>query len=210
MSHPPIDLRESHWQCIPARLARVAVFALGACALAILAGEARAQDAFVYAGKPVHPGCVHALVMHQGDRAPVTTAVSLPGCEASERSQSEPRPEGELLVIEDDALLGGGSFGYRVLNQLENGIFGLAIRRVDAEGKERVSLAAVQMVARDMMRNGRMRRVMMVELLGELWVPDMELSSFRTMGNSVHFVSGVGPDRVERNVDFTRLGKTRR
>ena len=35
----------------------------------------------------------------------------------------------DLAVIEDDAILGGGSFGYRVLNQLDNGIFGLAIRR---------------------------------------------------------------------------------
>lgn len=184
---------------------------VAAWALAGIVGPARAQDGFSYAGEPVHPSCIQALVMHQGDRSPVTTAVSLEGCEASDRSKVPVRHEGDLLVIEDDdALPGGGSFGYQVINRLENGIFGLAIRRVDADGKERVSLAAVQMAPRAMLRNSKIRNVMMVELLGELWVPDIELASFRSVGNKVHFISGVGPNRVERNVDFTRLGKLRR
>jgi len=55
-----------------------------------------------------------------------------------------------------DALLGGGSFGYRVLSRLDNGIFGLAIRRVLPDGSERVSLAAVEIVQRPMILNGRM------------------------------------------------------
>jgi hypothetical protein len=38
----------------------------------------------------------------------------------------------------------------------------------------------------------------------------MELTSFRTAGNRVHFVSGVGPERVERDLDLTRLGKMRK
>jgi hypothetical protein len=175
-----------------------------------IAAEARAEDGFVYAGKPVHPGCVHALAMNQGDSMPVTTAVSLEGCANSDRSKSEVHRDDDLLVIEDGALLGGGSFGYRVLNRLDNGIYGLAIRRVLPDGKERVSLAAVQMVARAMILDGRIVNLMQLELLGELWVPDMQLTSFRSAGNSVHFVSGVGPDRVERDVDLTRLGKKRK
>ena len=47
------------------------------------------------------------------------------------------------------------------------------------------------------------------ELLGELWIPGMDVLSFRSAGNVVHFVAGVGPDRVERHVDFTRLGRMR-
>lgn len=183
---------------------------VAAAAVAGIAAEARAQDGFSYADQPVHPGCVEALVMQKGDRSPVTTAVSLEGCAASDRSKAPVRHEGELVVFEDAALLGGGSFGYRVISRLENGIFGLAVRRAGPEGEERVSLAAVQMVARPIMRNSKIRNVMMIELLGELWVPEMELSSFRSIGNKVHFVSGVGPDRVERNVDFSRLGKLRR
>ena len=162
------------------------------------------------ADRPIHPGCIHALVMSQGDAVPVTTAVSLEGCANSDRSRSEVQYEGDLVSIADEALLGGGSFGYRVINQLENGIFGLAIRRVLPDGKERVSLAAVQLVARPMIRHGATVRLMLIELLGELWIPEMQLSSFQSIGNKVHFVSGVGTERVERMIDMTRIGKQRK
>jgi len=179
-------------------------------ALVLVAGAAHAEDPFTYADRPIHPGCIHALAMHQGDAVPVTTAVSLVGCAASERSKSEIHYEGDLAVIEDETLLGGGSFGYRVMNQLDNGIFGLAVRRVLPDGKERVSLAAVQLVARPMIRRGSSVNLMLVELLGEMWIPDMQLVSFKSVGNKVHFVSGVGPERVERTIDFTRIGKQRK
>ena len=179
-------------------------------AIAALASEAHAQAAFLYAGEPVHPACVHALAMHQGDAVPVTTAVSLEGCSSSERSRSKVRYEKDIAVFEDEALLGGGSFGYLELTQLDNGIFGLAIRRVLPDGTERVSLAAVKMVDRPMIRHGQIVRLQQIELLGELWIPDMQLMSFKSMGNIVHFSAGVGPDRVERRVDFTRLGKMRK
>ncbi len=190
---------------------RRALALLHACAIVAVAGTAQAKEAFLYNGEPIHPGCVHALAMQQGDAVPVTTAVSLEGCASSERSGAKVRYESDdLAVIEDDALLGGGSFGYRVLNQFDNGIFGLAIRRVLPNGAERVSLAAVKIVQRPMVRHGSIVRVTLIEVLGELWIPDMELASFRSVGNRVHFVAGVGPERVERDFDFTRLGKMRR
>jgi hypothetical protein len=149
--------------------------------------------------------------MQQGDAVPVTTAVSLEGCASSERSKAKVHYESDdLAVIEDDALLNGGSFAYRVISQLDNGIFGLAIRRVLLDGEERVSLAAVELVERPMIRHGRIVHLQQIELLGELWIPDMEMRSFRSVGNRVHFVAGVGPDKVERDVDFTRLGKMRK
>ena len=49
-----------------------------------------------------------------------------------------------------------------------------------------------------------------IELLGEMWVPNIEILSFRSIGNRVHFVAGTGREKVERNVDFTRLGKLRK
>ena len=97
-----------------------------------------------------------------------------------------------------------------MINQLDNGIFGLAVRRILPDGEERVSLAAVQLVGRPMIRHGSTVRLMLVELLGEMWIPDMQLLSFQSIGNKVHFVSGVGPDRVERTIDFTRIGKQRK
>jgi hypothetical protein len=181
-----------------------------AFAIATATGEARAQSKFVYAGEPVHPGCVHALAMRQGDAVPVTTAVSLQGCATSARSKSEISWQDDVTTFEDDTILGGGSFGYRELTQLDNGIFALAILRILPDGKARVSMAAVKMIARPMIRHGQIVNLEMLELLGEMWIPDMQLLSFRSMGNIVHFSAGVGPDRVERNVDFTRLGKLRK
>jgi len=181
------------------------------CAILVPAEGAQADEAFLYSGQPIHPACVHAIAMHQGDAVPVTTAVSLEGCASSERSRAKVHYEaGDLAVIEDDALLAGGSFGYRVISRLDNGIFGLAIRRVRPDGSERVSLAAVEIVQRPMILHGSVVQLQQLELLGELWVPDMELTSFRTAGNRVHFVSGVGPERVERDLDLTRLGKMRK
>jgi hypothetical protein len=185
-----------------------ALLAMGALVFAVSAADA--EEAFTYADRPIHPGCIHALAMHQGDAVPVTTAVSLAGCATSARSKSAVHYEGDLAVIEDEALLGGGSFGYRVINQLDNGIFGLAIRRILPDGEERVSLAAVQLVGRPMIRHGSNVRLMLVELLGEMWVPDIQFLSFRSVGNKVHFVSGAGPERVERMIDFTRIGRQRK
>ena len=190
--------------------ARRSILLLAAGALVLAASAAHAEQPFTYADRPIHPGCIHALAMHQGDALPVTTAVSLEGCATSERSKSEFHYEGDLAVIEDEALLGGGSFGYSVISQLDNGIYGLVIRRVLPSGEERVSLAAVQLVGRPMIRHGATVRLMLVELLGELWIPDMQLLSFKSIGNKVHFVSGAGPERVERAVDLTRIGKQRK
>ena len=190
--------------------ARRSVVLLAAGAIVLAASAAHAREPFIYADRPIHPGCIHALAMQQGDSVPVTAAVSLEGCATSKRSRSEVQYEGDFAVIEDEALLGGGSFGYRVINQLDNGIFGLTIRRLLPGGQERVSLAAVQLVARPVIRHGATVRVMLIELLGELWIPDVQLWSFESIGNKVHFISGVGPERVERTVDLTRIGKQRK
>lgn len=184
---------------------------LGAAVILFAAGGAQAKGKFLFNGEPIHPGCIHALAMQQGDAVPVTVAVSLQGCATSERSRAKVRWESDdLAVIEDDALLGGGAFSYRVMSQLDNGIYGLAIRRVLPNGEERVSLAAVEIVERPMIRHGNIVQLKLVELLGELWIPDMELMSFRSVGNRVHFAAGTGDERVEREVDFTRLGKMRK
>ncbi|MDJ0847201.1 MAG: hypothetical protein QNK04_02355 [Myxococcota bacterium] len=202
MSHESLDGRSG---------AHSVVALFPALLIVLLAGSAAAKEQFMYAGEPIHPGCVHALAMHQGDAFPVTAAVSLEGCATSDRMRAKLHYESDdLAVIRDPALTGEGSFGYRVINQLENGIFGLAIRRVSPDGSERVSLAAVQLVERAMMRQGSIVKLQLMELLGEVWIPGIELTSFRSVGNKVHFVSGVGAERVERDVDFTRLGKMRR
>jgi hypothetical protein len=183
------------------RIARRSLALLLGLSLAVLAGEAGAGSPFIYGAEPVHPACIHALAMHQGDVIPVTTAVSLAGCARSVRSESRTRYDGEILLFEDDELLGGGSFGYREITQLDNGIYGLAIRRVHPDGTERVSLAAVNIVTRAMIMHSEIVNVQ---------IPGMDVLSFRSMGNSVHWVAGVGPDKVERNVDFTKLGRLRR
>jgi hypothetical protein len=183
---------------------------VGAWVVTGVASEAREQFGSLYGGKPVHPACVHALVMQEGEPFPVTTAVSLEGCAASDRSKSEVRGDGDVFSFEDDAILGGGSFGYREMTRLENGIFGLAIRRVLPSGDERISLAAIQLVARPMILNGKLVHLDMLELLAEVWIPEMQMLSFRAVGNTVTFTSGAGPDRVERTVDWTRIGRMRR
>jgi hypothetical protein len=186
------------------------------CGLVVLLGlgplAAAAQTDFRlrYGNEPVHPACVHALAMQERDAVPVTTAVSLEGCSASARSRSAVRFEDGFAVFEDADMLSGGSFGYRELTQLENGIIGLVILRAPPEGEQQVSLAAVEIVERPMIRRGRVVQVQMLELLGELWIPGMQMLSFRSVGNLVHFDAGAGPEKVERTVDFTELGKLRR
>jgi hypothetical protein len=170
MNHHRSHTRSVHVLC---SLALVA-----ASLVAGVASQAREQFGSLYGGRPVHPACVHALAMQQGDAAPVTTAVSLEGCAASERSRSEVQRDGDVFSFEDDAILGGGSFGYREISRLEN--------------------------------NGKLIHLDMLELLGEVWIPDMEMLSFRAVGNTVSFTSGAGPDKVERTVDWTRIGRMRR
>jgi hypothetical protein len=201
-----MHLCESKRRSIRSRPLLALVILLG---LATTVVESHAETRLLYGSEPVHPACVHALVMHPEDAVPITTSVSLEGCEASARAKSKVRYEGELAVFEDEALLGGGSFAYRELTQLENGIIGLAIQRIAPDGAERVSLAAVKIVSRPMMRKGRIIQLQMLELFGEIWVPAMQMLSFRSVGNLVHFTSGAGPHKVDRTVDFTPLGKLR-
>lgn len=200
MEHAPCDRRLA---------ATVWLFA-SLVGVTLAAGGARAEFRLRYGNEPVHPACVHALAMEQRDAVPVTTAVSLEGCSASTRSKSPVRFDGDFAVFEDESLLGGGSFGYRELTQLENGIIGLIIRRTTPDGEEQVSLAAVEIVERPLLRQGRVVQVKMLELLGEIWIPGMQSLSFRSVGNLVHFDAGTGRDKVERTFDFTELGKLRR
>lgn len=177
--------------------------------IAALAASGPAGAAqFVFSGKPIHPACVEALAMQSGDAIPVTTAVSLVGCAASQRSQLEVRRDRSTLSI---ATPEGGSFGYTVISTLDNGIFIIAIRRTDAHGSSSTSLAAVDIRQRpQVMRTGEVAQRWVLEMVGEVWLPDMELASVRTIGNRVHFAAGVGPNRKEEVIDLTRIGKARR
>jgi hypothetical protein len=194
----------------PRSAARLGVLG-GVLALSLTGAMATAASPGLrYAGEIVHPACVHALAMQHPDAIPVTMSVNLEGCSASARSKSSVSQDGEFAVFEDEDLLAGGSFGYRELTQLDNGIIGLVVRRTDPDGEEHVSLAAVELVVRPMVRQGRIVQAEMLELLGEIWIPDMQIWSFRSVGNLVHFEAGAGPDKVERTFDFTELGKKRK
>ena len=46
-----------------------------------------------------------------------------------------------------------------------------------------------------------------LEMIGEVRIADIQLASLRTAGNRVHFSAGVGPSRVDRSVDLSRIGK---
>lgn len=179
--------------------------------LAVLAasGAAKAEDGFVFSGKPVHPACVEALAMRTGDAIPVTTAVSLSGCAASERSKLAVKQDGSAYLIEGPD--GGGTFGYRVISALDNGMFIVAIRRTDSQGAASVSLAAVDIRERPtLLRGGDVGTRKILEMVGEVWLPDVQLGSVETVGNIVHYWAGVGANRREGTVDLTRIGKARR
>jgi len=166
-----------------------------------------ASDAFIEGGQPIHPGCVHALMMNTGDSIPVTTSISLLGCARSDRSKPKLIYQGEILAFEDEALLGEGTFGYRHLSTLDNGLFVLGIRRSLPDGSERVSLAAVAIVERPVLRGREVQKQRVLEMVGEVWIKDMQMASLRTMGNVVHYSAGVGATRVDRTVDLSRIGK---
>ncbi len=167
--------------------------------------QAQAGEPFYWGDKPIHPGCVHALVMSEGDAIPVNIGVSLEGCSASARSKAPVKIEDKLISFEDDTLLGGGSFGYIHISTLENGIYILGIARELPDGTERVSLAAVDLIQHRMMRQGAMVNRILIESLGEMWVEDLYLASVRSSGNVVRFRAGSGTTRVEESVDFSRI-----
>ncbi|MBW2386384.1 MAG: hypothetical protein JRG92_22370 [Deltaproteobacteria bacterium] len=171
---------------------------------------AAAGEPFIHANEPIHPGCVHALAMHAGDVIPVITTVSLEGCRSSARTQAKIQRDGDVLFIEDEILLGEGTFGYRHLASLDNGIFILAIRRTGPEGSLRVSLAAMLKTTQPVLRSGEVGTTPVVETLGEVWLKDTRQASIRAAGNVVHYSVGIGPSRREATLDFSRIGKALR
>ncbi|MDJ0852526.1 MAG: hypothetical protein QNK04_29495 [Myxococcota bacterium] len=184
---------------------------LGAACLVGSAGIARAASTFLYEGDLVHPACVHALVMHEVDRAPVTLSVSLRGCAQSLRSRIPFRFDGPVATFTNPELLGGGSFGYRPLRRLDNGIHVLAIRRTTPAGQVETSLAAVDFAERPVLSSGLVTRVQVLELLGQARLPEAQIKTLRSVGNEVRVeVRAGGETRTLRTVDFTELGKARR
>lgn len=181
--------------------------ALGVVLGGAITRPATASEAFVYSGKAIHPGCVHALVMSEGDKIPVIRSISLPGCMASTRSQAKMVHHGDVVTIEDEALLGDGSVGYRHVSTLDNGLFLLGIRRVLPNGSQRVSLAAVRLSERPALFAGEVVVQPVLEMIGEVWVKDIQMASLRTVGNVIHFSAGVGASRMDRRVDLSRIGK---
>jgi len=183
----------------------------GAVGLLLSATTASAEpDAFLFSGKPIHPACVYALVMKEGDRLPVVSSVSLTGCMASDSAKAEPSYQDRVLTFSDDAVLGGGSFGYVMLSTLENGLEILGILRVLPDGTEQVSVAAVDLVERPAIFDGQVVTRMQLEMIGEVRIKDMQLASLRTVGNVVHYQAGIGASRVDRQVDLTGIGKARK
>lgn len=177
------------------------------------AGAASAGEAFVFSGQPIHPGCVHAIAMRSGDRIPVTRSVSLEGCMASDRVRADAERDPltrDLLYIEDEALIGEGGFGYRVLAVLENGVFIVGIRRTDGGGIVRASLAAMDLVERPELRDGQVMQRKVLESIGEVWLASLETMTLRTSGNVVQYVDGLGRERVERTIDLSRIARARR
>jgi hypothetical protein len=188
----------------------VAMGAVWLTGLFLVTGPA-ASDDLIHNNKIIHPACVYALTNQaEGDELPVTLAVSIPGCEASPRSQIKvSRAEG-VSTIEDQALLGEGTFSYNALSQLNNGIYAVAVRRVGADGNAKIHLAAIDIVERSMLRSGIVMKVPMLELLGLRPLPQAYYKSFRRVDNKVHVRAGSGANAVDRVIDLTALGKARK
>lgn len=186
------------------------VFALAGGLLLAGALEAQAGASFIYENAPIHPGCVHALVMQAGDKVPVITSVSLEGCRDSSRSAAPIQREGEVLFIEDEVLLGEGRFGYRHLATLDNGIFILGIRRDEPDGSVVVSLAAMAIDEEPVLRGQEVGSTPVLATLGEVRLRDMSAASVRTMGNVVRYSAGMGATRQEQTIDFSRIGRARK
>ena len=181
-------------------------------ALFVARPAAANTTAFVFKGEPIHPSCILALADSGRElRLPITVGISLAGCMAGPDSGVEVEREGEQLWIgQASALAEGERFGYRPLSRLDNGIFAVAMRHVGADGKARVSLAAMDLVERPMMRSGMVIQVPTLELLAIVPLPDAQAKSFRRVGNLVRVQVGGGPNTMDRTVDFTELGKARK
>lgn len=186
-------------------------FLLLTLSTSMISATASAEHELVFKGKPVHPACLYALVTQaEGDRLPVTLAVSLAGCESSALGALPVTTLEEAPTIADEKLIGPGTFSYRALSQLENGIYAVGVRRIDGEGKRSVSLAAVDLVERPMIRNGMVIQVPTLELLGIVPLPDSQVKNFRRVRNKVQVRVGMGANAFERTVDLTELGKARK
>lgn len=174
-----------------------------------VAPDAAKADDFLFKGKPIHPACVHALVTNlEGDPLPVPLVVSLAGCMASPRAEIAIRhEENEAIEIQDEALLGGAAFGYRVMSQLTDELFIIGTRLTSADGTKHVSLAVIDIVERPMFNLGAVMQVPALELLALVPLPKSESMNFRRSGNVVQVKVGSGPNAFDRTVDLSPLVK---
>jgi hypothetical protein len=188
---------------------RRVIAAIFVCSALLTAQQVHALSPLLYKGEPVHPACIHRLVMKDGEDRPITVAVNLRACALSPISKAKVQSNDTLTFFEDDEVLGGGSFGYRSLSQLDNGIYALAIRRTLPDGTVEVSLAAVDLVTRPMLFNGVVVDIPMIELLANRRLRDGNDKSFMRVGNRVDLKIGSGTRAKYLSVDMTALGRAR-
>jgi hypothetical protein len=181
-------------------------FIAGFLALSV-AGSAAAIDPFIDGAVVVHPACVESLVMKPGETVSVVRSVNLSGCRGTTRTASKVEHREQVVLFEDEVLLGGGSFGYRHLSTLDNGLFILGIRRESPDGIQQVSLAAVGLYERPQLLQGQVVKRMILEMIGEVRIKDIRLASVSTIGNTVRFSAGIGASKVDRIVDLSKIGK---
>lgn len=186
-----------------------ALFVCGVLLTMLSAQQAHALSPLLYQGDVVHPACIHRLVTRDGDERPITVAVDLRACSLSAIAKTKVQHDDTLTFFEDDEILGGGSFGYRSLSRLDNGIYALAIRRTLPDGTVDVSLAAVDLVERPMLFNKMVVQVPMLELLAIRRFPEATQKSFMRVGNRVDLKIGAGNQARVLSVDLTALGKAR-
>jgi len=154
--------------------------------------------------KPIHPACIRALAMKKGDILPVTNTVDLEGCMANPSSQTAPQVKEGIHTILLDEAQGGGSFSYRILGTLDNGIRIVGIGRVAADGSRAISVAGIDLVVERALRHGEMVKRQFLKLVFDRWVEDFTHGQVQVVGNSVRFVVRSGTSKVDRVVDLSR------
>ena len=154
--------------------------------------------------KPIHPACIRALAMKKGDILPVTNTVDLEGCMANPLSHATAHVKEESHTIALDEEHGGGSFSYRILGTLDNGIRIVGIGRVAADGSRAISVAAIDLVNEPALRHGNMVDRTMLKLIVERWVHDFTHGQVQVVGNTVRFYVTSGSSEVDRVIDLSR------
>lgn len=165
---------------------------------------------FRYRGEPIHPGCVYLMLTCIADPLPCVASVDLAGCQRSNRFSGRRTQDGWVewkdekdrmhdgwVEWKDESEFGTGSFGYKPLGVLRNGIHVILTSWDGGESGDFFDLLFIRVKESRVFEQEGVRNQVLLVCVGQYGLGDRFDGKVRLEGDKVIICELQPPDKDE-------------